>query len=115
MKIYYVWITALTDSYQDGIIAGLVKKGYMVGPASKEGRIIAPGESASAVITLSIYSEKEFDAGKLHADTAVVLSDMKAYCYSIIASGAADCAWTGSNFNIQTALEAVQPPKKAMN
>jgi hypothetical protein len=100
--IYYVWVTALLSSYQDGIIAGMVKKGYMVGPASKDGQIISGQEnSPAALIALSIYKSGETDCNAIYKDLVTLLVEMKAHYHSVIVALSTDAVWVGPNIQIQ--------------
>jgi len=101
--IYYCWITALLPAYQDLIVAGLVKKGYMVGPAAKDGKVsISTENSAATLIALSIYKAdgEETSANKIYEDVLVVLKEIKAYYYSVIISHSYEATWAGSNFSL---------------
>jgi hypothetical protein len=107
MQIYYCWITALLPSYQDGIVSGLASKGYMVGPAAKNGKVIfsMKENDPACVIALSVYKPDDLDMAKLYDDIVAILTDMKAYCFSIVISLSTHCTWIGSNFEL--------PPKQA--
>ena len=111
MYIYNVWITALMPSYQDGIIAGLVKRGYMVGPAAKDGKVSLGSEtSASTLVALSVYrTDTETDANKIYTDISDVLQEMKAFYYSIIVACTYESSWVGSNFSLPTRKKAEKP------
>lgn len=111
MYIYYCWITALLPSYQDGIIAGMVKKGYMVGPASKDGQIVSGQENApAALIALSVYKAAETDCKAIYADLIMVLGDMKAHYHSVVVALSSDAIWVGSNIQLQVKQKS-KPPR----
>lgn len=111
MYIYYVWVTALLPSYQDGIIAGLVRRGYMVGPAAKDGKVSCITEGCPAVlIALSVYKqEEEIDVKKVYEDTLAVLEEMKARYYSVVISLSHEATWVGANFTLP-AKDKAGPP-----
>jgi hypothetical protein len=122
MNIFYCWVTALIPQYQDGIIAGMVKKGYMVGPAGKEAAVLAPGHNSSALISITVYqraaAEKEPEAMQVFDDLADVLKEMKACYFSIIVTLSTNCSWHGANFDMPPAVPVVPPDpskKTAMN
>lgn len=121
MYIYYVWVTALLPSYQDGIVAGMATKGYMVGPAAKDGSVTMASEDCpAALISLSVYREVETNVQNIYKDMADVLHDMGAYYYSMIVSLSHEATWVGSNFSVPKKAKAVPPPlppgtKKNMN
>lgn len=101
MYIYYCWITALLPSYQDNIIAGLVRRGYMVGPAAKDGKVTTSVENnPAALIAISIYKAEDTDVNKIYEDVVGVLHDMKARYYSVIISHSYEATWVGANFSL---------------
>lgn len=119
MYIYYCWITALMPTYQDGIIAGMVKRGYMVGPAAKDGKVTTSDNTAAALIAISIYRAEETNVNKIYDDVVAVLKDMKAYYYSVIVSHSYEATWVGANFNLpvkskgvvdKTSTSVIPPP-----
>ena len=101
MKIYYAWITAMSADYQSGIIAGLVKRGYMVCAAAKDGKVITIDNSAAVLMGLAIYREEEFEIDELHLDIVKVLHEINAFYYSIIVALSTDCIWSSANFTIK--------------
>ena len=111
MHIYYCWITALLSSYQDGIVAGLAKRGYMVGPAAKDGQVsIVQENSPSALVSLSIYKEEEINVNKIYDDVIAVLTEMKAYYHSVIISLSYEATWVGSNVQVPPKPKPVGNP-----
>lgn len=125
MKLYFCWVTGMMASYQDGLIAGLVKKGYMVGAASSTGEVVfVNGEDEPAVLfALYIYRFTEVDSTRIYADVNDVLNEMKALCYSIIVTPAvAGAMWMGANFKLPPKEYAIvvdvveeEPPKPPPN
>ena len=121
MYIYYCWVTALLPSYQDGIVAGMAKKGYMIGPAAKDGKVtIASDNCPAALFSLSVYREEETNVSKIYQDVVDVLTEMDAYYYSVIVSLSHEATWAGSNFSLPQKPKPTPPPlpsapKKNMN
>lgn len=117
MLIYYCWLTVLIPNYLDGIVSGLVKRGYMVGSASRSGKPFIPASenSPSTLIALSLYAynpkdakpEVKFDAEAVYQDVIAVLNEMSVRYLSIVICGAADAAWAGSNFSFPTPEKAL--------
>ena len=102
MKSYYVWITAMVREYEDLIISGLVKKGWTVGPASKD-HIPTSGSAgyASCVVALKVEPlETETDASKVHEVVCNVLKEKKLLYYSVLVSTPADCCWRAGNIQL---------------
>jgi len=102
MKSYFVWVTAMVREYEDLIISGLVKKGYTVGPASKD-HIPTSGTAgyASFVIALKVEpSETDTDASKVHEVVCNVLKEKKLLYYSVLVSTPADCCWRAGNIQL---------------
>jgi hypothetical protein len=123
MNIYHCWVTALLTSYQDPIVVGMVRKGYMIGPASKDGQVICATRSnaPSFLIALNVYKlveDSEINAQKVYEDLMDVLKNMNAYYYSIIVSLGVDSIWSAANFDINIKKEEPPPPpadKKNVN
>lgn len=123
MNIYYCWITALIPQYEDKIIAGMVKKGYMVGAAGKDGKVTSNAENRSAaLIALNVYhiANTEISHTQVYDDLVAVLGELQAFYHSVIVTAITNCTWAGSNILLPT-KEKVQPPplppdvKKNMN
>lgn len=118
---YIAWAVVLTPSYTDGIIAGMVKKGYTVSSTAAKGEVVISKEvNTSAVISLKITSTFEgSNSGTIYKDLMDVLNDLKAFFYSVIVTPYVDCAWCGSNIvlNKPTAVAAdtVKPNKSNLN
>lgn len=112
MYIYYCWITALLPSYQDNIIAGMVRRGYMVGPAAKDGQVTTSAENnPAALIALSLYrAEQETNVNKIYDDVVAVLKEMDARYYSVIISHSYEATWVGSNFSVPAKATGTPPP-----
>jgi len=112
MYIYYVWVTALLPSYQDGLIAGLVQRGYMVGPAAKDGKVSMAVEGCPAVlIALSVYKqEEEVDVKKIYEDVLAVLTEIPARYYSVVISLSHEATWVGANFTLPAKSKKEPPP-----
>jgi hypothetical protein len=111
MYIYYCWVTALLPDYQDSIIAGLVRRGYMVGPAAKDGKVASITEgNPSVLFAFSVYkAEQEVTATAIYDDMVGILTEMNAKYYSVIVSLSHEATWIGSNFSIP-AKKKVEPP-----
>lgn len=120
MYIYYCWITALLPTYQDDIVAGLVRKGYMVGPAAKDGYVITPThENAPASLyAFSVYRAEITNVNKIYDDFLSILNEIKAHYLSIIVSLSNEATWVGTNVTLPAKEVApLIPPasKKNMN
>jgi hypothetical protein len=109
--IFYCWITALIPQYLDGIIAGMAKKGYMVGPASKDGKLLSGGSNSPAsLIAISVYKTSGVEIGTIYDDLAAVLLDMKAMYHSIVIAASYEATWIGSNIQLPTKTRKDPPP-----
>ncbi len=120
MYIYYCWVTALLPTYQDGIVAGMARKGYMVGPAAKDGLVITPTHEGSPAVlyALGVYRGEETNVHKIYNDLVAVLKDVKAHYFSIIISLSTEATWIGTNVVLPVAEEKPPVPpasKKNMN
>lgn len=109
--LYYAWITALTDVYDNLIISGMVKKGYIIGPAATDNQVVAQiKNSSAAVISLRVESCEKKTSKDIHDDLMIILNENKMYFHSIIiANGAQDSCWTSSNIVF---TEPKAPPPK---
>lgn len=96
MYIYYVWISAMLPNYQDGIVGGLVRKGYMVGPSAKDGGVTT-GVSPAVLISLGVYKPEEIDVNVIYSDVIEVLKEIKAYYYSVVISLSTEATWSSGN------------------
>lgn len=103
MKIYTCWITCMLESYQDQIVAGLIKKGYTVGLASAGTTVVNHENQVSAILAVTVYKLGEIDISitKVYEDIAFVLTDMKGYFYSVIIAETNNSTWAGSNIFMQ--------------
>lgn len=119
-EIYYVFITALISSYEDMIIAALVKKGYQVSPLSETNQVTIGGDDYfSALITLRIEVEVQ-NALDLNTEIQKVLKELKVMYYSLIVTESVDCAWHVSSIKLPKALPPsplpnVRKPDPSMN
>lgn len=93
----------MLESYQDKIVAGLIKRGYTVGSASSGKVVINHENQVSAILALTIYkiSEEELAITKIYEDLAFILTDMKGYFYSIVIAETNNSTWAGSNIFLQ--------------
>lgn len=123
--VYYCWITGMMPSYQDGIVAGLVRKGYMVGATSRDGNVtfINGEDEPATVFAIMVYRHSEANCEKVYEDVNLILNEMKALCYSIIVSpGFSEAIWMGPNFKLppkeyEIVIDVVEeePPKPPPN
>jgi len=99
---FVAWITCLTSSYEDTLIAGMVKKGYIIGAAAAQGKVsVAKEDSPSAVIAITIDSYNEnLKAADVYKDLVEVIADKKVICYSVIVTAQVDSSWGAANFNL---------------
>lgn len=108
----------MLPSYQDRIIAGLARKGYMVGAASKDGVVasVVDEDHPSTLFALSIYQMTETTVDQIYKDVISVLSEMKAYSYSVVVALSAESTWSGPNFKLPSKADPIPTPTdKNMN
>lgn len=109
--IYYVFITALISSYEDMVIAALVKKGFQVSPLSETNQVtIGDKDSICAMIALRIDLDDK-SAFDLHTEIQSVLHELRVVYYSLVVTESADCCWNISNIKVPKAL----PPAPTTN
>lgn len=107
--IYYVFITALISSYEDMIIAGLVKAGFQVSSLSEDNTAtISDDDSISVMIALRIDTEIE-GAVAIIDEVEKVLKDLKIVYYSLVVTESTDCSWNISPIKLPKALPPPLP------
>lgn len=101
MYAYNIWITALTQQYEESIIAQLIKKGFSVKASDPNNSIscIKQG-SPAALIALIIQSEEPQDTLTLWHIVAEVLEAIKGMYYSLVVTEKVACAWSVGNINL---------------
>jgi hypothetical protein len=104
----------------DGIVAGLVKRGYMVGSAAQNGKPTIPTseDSPATLIALSLYrgdpsKDVKVDANTVYTDVLTVFTEMGVKYLSIVICTAGDAAWIGSNFSIPAPVMVLPEPPPA--
>jgi len=107
--IYYVFITALISSYEDMIIAGLVKAGFQVSSLAEDNTVtIGNDDSISVMIALRI--DTEIDGAIVVIDEVKnVLKELKIVYYSLVVTESADCSWNISSIKLPKALPPPLP------
>jgi hypothetical protein len=81
----------------------------MVGPTSKDGKVISsPGKNAAgSVIAISVYRQVDKPSAKtIYDDLVQIMNETNSYFYSIVVSAGAESAWVGANFEL--------PPRKSL-
>jgi len=107
--IYYVFITALISSYEDMIIAGLVKAGFQVSSLAEDSTVtIGDDDSISVMIALRIDTEI-VGAVVVIDEVEKVLKDLKIVYYSLVVTESTDCSWDVSSIKLPKALPPPLP------
>src|SRR5512143_1016525 len=96
---FVAWVTCMFREYEDVIVAGMVKKGYVVSVVAVDGQLTSGHESRPAVVTtFRVDSTKEETMAKdIHADLLAVLHDKKVLFYSVVVAAYVDACWIGPN------------------
>lgn len=120
MKVYTCWITCMLESYQDSIVAALIKKKYTVGLASSGTVVLNEDDQVSAILAYTIYkiSDENIDISKVYDDVILTLREIKGYYYSVIVAESQQSTWTGSNMIVKSNKDVPQlppPPGKKSN
>lgn len=111
--LYLVWITVLTEVYDDLIIAGMVKKGYIVSSAASDKKVVAKTKNSSAaVISLRIESfDPKVSAKMIQDDVLGVMEGHKMFFHSVIvANGSSDSCWISSNIIFEPKVPPTPTP-----
>jgi hypothetical protein len=99
---FFVWITALTGSYEREIIYQLVDRGYDVGSASEQSISLQSEKMAGVLISLRVEKFQVIDHRNLWNDVLVILKNIKAKYYSVIVGPhSMQSVWSGGNFEIE--------------
>lgn len=116
---FVVWVTCLIRSYEDKIIAGMVKKEYTVSLSNPQGVTIEEANQASVVISFSVFTKKEkAKASDVYGDLIKVLEEHKIYYYSVVITAMVDSAWNCGNMVINKTTPPEKPrpePDKKLN
>jgi len=111
---YYCWITCLIPHYQDPIVSGMVKKGYMIGAADQNGQVLcSAGRSASSLLAFSTYkmaNPEDLNATQVYDDLIKILTELNAYYTSVIVSQSSDTTWCGANFDTPSKEDPIALP-----
>jgi len=109
---FVAWVTCMLKSYEDTIVAGMVKKGYVVSIAATNGEITSGSKDNPAVVVcFRVDSTKEETQAKdVHKDLLEVLHDKKLFYYSVIVSALCDSCWISSNISFPKQDKPVPPP-----
>lgn len=111
-KQFVVWITAVSTAYEDAILAGMVKKGYIVSVVASNGVVSAPTENCPAVL-ITFRVDVSIDgvmAKNIHHDVLVLLKMHDALYYSVIVSSLNDACFIGSNMMSGPPINPILPP-----
>lgn len=107
---YYIYVTALISSYEDMIIAALVKAGFQVSPLSEDNNVTIGGDdTVSAVIALRVDTEL-FGALNVFNKVESILKELKILYYSLVVVESTDCSWGASQIKIPKTIKALPPP-----
>lgn len=100
--MFHLHLTAMTGLYEKELIHGLVKKGYIVAPASDLALTLQLPQNVSALISLQLEKLTEIHATEIYADVIEILNEMNAKYYSLIITAFSyDAIWAGSNIQIE--------------
>jgi hypothetical protein len=102
----------MLESYQNDIVAGLVKKGYHVGPAAEDNSLTLHNKgNASTLIAIKVTSSDEgLTASKVNEDVRSVLTENSFLYYSVIVSACTSCCWMSSNITLPEKAQVTPPP-----
>lgn len=116
MKAYFCWITLLIPQHQDNIVAGLVRRGYMIGAAATNGEVLCSNsyDAPAVLLVFSLYKVSEpegFDCNTVHQDVVSICKEINALHYSVVVSLAtSDTTWSAANFNAASDIEPILTP-----
>lgn len=99
-------------SYQDTLIAGMVKRGYTIGPASADLNLHngTDNQPAFMIAFTAFKAGQDLLAKDIYKDIVEILGEINAYYYGIVVAQAYDSTWVGCNFNMSDKKRATPPP-----
>jgi hypothetical protein len=108
---FVAWVTCMLKSYEDAIIAGMVKKGYVISVIATNGEVTSGSkDNPAVVVTIRVDSTKEeTEAKDVHKDLLEVLTEKKFFYYSVIVSALADSCWVSSNIILPKQDKPIPP------
>jgi|SRR5580692_1444386 hypothetical protein len=116
---YSVWITCLMPEYEGRIVAGLVKKGYSVGPLAKDIPVChAPIKNCGSVLlVLTVYcGDEKTSANKVNEDLLAVMNDEKIFFFScIVTEYTNNLSYAGCNIQINKPSPPVSAAIRKLN
>lgn len=92
-----VWITTLTDKYEDIIISSLVKQGFTVRVAAENTDSVSMKSPLSCLIALDIFNKKYSHPYQAHEIVLKILEENKIIYHNVIISEAIESAWRSGN------------------
>lgn len=112
-----VWITAMLQSYEDIILAGMIKKGYTVSAASFNSTVFDHDSNRPSYLIAfrADYLHEEVTAAKVHSDLLVVLREIKVLYYSVCVSALAESCYVGTNIVLPTPPFLLNPSPNSKN
>jgi hypothetical protein len=96
---YIIWVTSMFASYEDRVVAGMIKKGYIVSAGVDDGQLSnnIPGAAGVVIAFIVACKDPATPLNKVFQDLADVLDEVKVLFYSIIISAVNDCVWVPGN------------------
>ena len=103
----------MSSDCEDAILAGMVKKGYVVSVVASNGIVSKEVENCpSVLITFRVDVAAEgIQAKKIHADLLAILAANEALYYSAIVSTLNDACFIGSNIKLNGSEPSEAPPQ----
>lgn len=110
---FVVWITCMLRSYEDAIVAGMVKKGYIISVVAVDGKLTSGDSGRPAVVTTFRVDtgKEETMARDVHKDLLEVLREKNMLYYSVVVTAYTDACWIASNITLPQPPEPPKPPQ----
>ena len=97
---FTIWVTCMLSDYEEGVVLGLVKKGYIVSSADSKKMTLGTKRNLAVVIAVNVITTSaEPSAETVHADALEILKENKYIYYSLIVSPLDKACWTTTEWS----------------
>jgi hypothetical protein len=118
-KMYYVWITLLSNAYVEPFFGSLIKRGWRVGALANT-LIQSNDDNVATFVAFSMAREQSGEFNEMSVKTILqevcdALNVLKAKYYSLTVTEPAGCTWVLGNVLLSEAKRAEEDRKKVTN
>lgn len=120
-RTYFVWITLLSDAYAEHLVGRLVRRGYNVGPISRQsGHLVLhnddkPSAIFSVRVTFKFDNDESAKVSNALEEMKDTLEYLKIKYHSLIISEEAVSTWCLGNISIKEIADQIESAKFEVN